>query len=152
MKMKEEARVANVNEDTAEIIITRHSACDKCEKKCGLADSSHDTDQIKVEVNNPINAQKGDLVIVEMDNSNIRLASLLVYLIPIIGLFVGYFFFNYLGNLIDINQLELFGMAGSFIFFGFSWYLLRKIDNHYKRNNSFQPEIVKIKRDSNRYY
>ena len=149
--MKEEARVAKSYNNKAEIIITRHSACDKCEKKCGLADSSHDTDQIKLEVNNPVNAKKGDLVIVEMDDSNVRLASMLVYLIPIIGIFIGYLAFNYLGNLLGLDGQELFGMLGSFVLFGFSWYLLRKIDNYYKENYSFQPKIVTIKNESGKF-
>ncbi len=149
--MKEEARVAKSYNNKAEIIITRHSACDKCEKKCGLADSSHDTDQIKLEVNNPVNAKKGDLVIVEMDDSNVRLASMLVYLIPIIGIFIGYLAFNYLGNLLGLDGQELFGMLGSFVLFGFSWYLLRKIDNYYKENNSFQPKIVTIKNETRKF-
>ena len=149
--MKEEARVAKSYNNKAEIIITRHSACDKCEKKCGLADNSHDTDQIKLEVDNPVNAKKGDLVTVEMDDSNVRLASMLVYLIPIIGIFIGYLVFNYLGSLFGLAGQELFGMLGSFVFFGFSWYLLRKIDNYYKENYSFQPKIVTIKNGSGKF-
>ncbi len=54
-----------------------------------------------------------------MDDSNVRLASMLVYLIPIIGIFIGYLAFNYLGNLLGLDGQELFGMLGSFVLFGF---------------------------------
>lgn len=149
--MREEAKVCSVQENVAEVIITRHSACDKCDKDCGLAGKSHDTSQLRVEVSDPLGVSKGDQVIVEMEDNSVRTASLLIYLLPLVGLFSGYFISTWLGGLVGIDSLEVVGMAGSLLFFGLAWFILRRIDNYYRDNNKFQPEIVKIKSGSNRY-
>ncbi len=141
--MKKKGVVAESDDDKAVVVITRQSACQKCDKECGLSHSSHESEQMKVEVENPIGARQGEEVTVEMESNNLLLASFLIYVFPIIAMILGYIVFNWLGSIFAIGQLEIFAIVGSALFFAFSWLIIRRIDNHFAGDKSFKSRIIK---------
>ena len=93
--MRQTVRVLSVDGDHAKVIHKRptacHGDCDHCAGGCG---SMAATEKIIVEAENLIGARPGDSVVIEGETSKVAWAMVLVYVIPVILFFLGY----YLGN------------------------------------------------------
>ncbi len=74
---------------TAEVAMTRQSACAGDCRKCGGCASQ--TQTIQVRAKNEIGASVGDWVYVEAETKVVFSAVFLLYLVPIVLFFVGYF-------------------------------------------------------------
>lgn len=98
--MEEQGLVLENRGDEALVKITRHSLCSRCAQKCPMASMEHETDEIEVLVSNPVGAEKGQLVKIEMGEKSLVTASLLIYLVPVIFLIAGYFAGIYLSGFI----------------------------------------------------
>ena len=140
--MEEEGLVVENRGRRAVVEIERQSACKKCEHSCGLAGDSHEIDEIEVEVSNPIGAQTGERVILEMEDRQVYFASIMIYLFPPIFMILGYFLFMNMGEILFGPQHELMGIFGAFVLFVISLAGLRKLDNRLKKNSKFDPEII----------
>ncbi|PRX28620.1 RseC/MucC-like positive regulator of sigma(E) [Orenia metallireducens] len=83
--MRQFAQVVSVldNEHKVEVVIKKHSACGKC-------GGCHKGDDMKLIVDNDLKAKLGDMVILEMKESNLLNAALFIYLLPLVGLVIGY--------------------------------------------------------------
>lgn len=142
--MEEIGRIMELNGKEALVKIERHSACSKCTHKCNLASSTHESDEIKVKVNNPIGASKGQLVKLEMREEPLVLASLIVYLIPLLGLITGYFAGIWLAPTLGYRAGEGIGIIGSLVFLAISFIMVRIIDNLLGKKKNFHPWIKEI--------
>ncbi|MFN2364732.1 MAG: SoxR reducing system RseC family protein [Halarsenatibacteraceae bacterium] len=142
--MEEEAVVVKSLDGRAEVRLIKQSACQHCEHDCGLAGDSHEIKELNVEVENPIDAKPGQKVVLEMGNKEVYFASILVYLLPLIFMFAGYFIFGaYLPQLIEIGN-EPAGMIGALGLLIASFFSLRKVDDFLRKKKSFHPKITKI--------
>ncbi len=142
--MEEEAVVVKSLNGKAEVRLLKRSACQHCEHDCGLAGDSHEIKELNVKVENPIGAEAGQKVVLEMGNKEIYFASILVYLLPLLFMFVGYFSFGtYLPVILEIGT-EPAGMIGALTLLVLSFFSLRRIDNYLRKKRSFHPKITKI--------
>jgi len=142
--LEELATVVKSKKSKAEVKITRHSACSKCDKSCSLAGDSHDQDEIILKVEDKLGVKKGEQVLVEMKKSSLVFATLVVYLIPIFLMIAGYFSGVWLGVLIRIKRLELAGIAGTFIFLILSFLLNKLFNSYLGKISSFKPRIKRV--------
>ncbi len=141
--MKELAKVLENKGDKSLVRIEKSSACSKCESQCGLADNSHEIDELEVLVDDPLHSQPGSTVMLEMGAKPVLTASLLIYLVPIIGLFIGYFLGSeFLGAL--LNSGEIAGILGSVIGLIFSFALVKLLDGFLGQHAAFKPRITRI--------
>lgn len=132
--MQQIGLVTKVYENTAIVQIKRATACGgKCQSCSGC-----ETTPQKVEVFNAIGAKEGQTVQMEMQDSYVLFAAFMVYIIPLVVLFIGY----WLGNVIFANDL-IAGITGVTLLI-FSFLVLRKIDGRLKSSNRYQPTITKI--------
>ena len=81
-------------DNTAELSVQRQSACGGNCSGCGGCSSGKNV--ITVIADNPISAEKGQMVLVETKTSEIIRYAFLVYIIPVILLIVGYFSASFL--------------------------------------------------------
>lgn len=90
--MKQKVRVLSVEGTLAKVIHKRptacHGDCDHCAGGCG---SMAATERIIVEAENLIGAKPGDTVIIEGESRKVAWAIALVYVIPLVLFFLGYF-------------------------------------------------------------
>ena len=90
--MKQKVRVLSVEGTVAKVIHKRptacHGDCDHCAGGCG---SMAATERIIVEAENLIGAKPGDSVVIEGENGKVAWAVTLVYVIPLVLFFLGYF-------------------------------------------------------------
>lgn len=90
--MKQTVRVVSTEGSRAMVIHKRptacHGDCDHCAGGCG---SMAATERILVEAENLIGAKPGDSVVIEGESGKVAWAMALVYVIPLVLFFVGYF-------------------------------------------------------------
>ena len=90
--MTQRVTVLSVSGSRAKVIHHRptacHGDCDHCEGGCG---SMAARESLVVEAENLINAKPGDQVMIEGDTGKVASAILLVYVLPLILFFAGYF-------------------------------------------------------------
>lgn len=72
----------------AQVIHVRESACSGDCHKCSGCGAAKET--MLLEVDNPIGADVGDLVILSSDTKNILTAAAVVYVLPLVLFFLGY--------------------------------------------------------------
>lgn len=143
--MREKACVVDVKGDTAKVMVTRHSACSKCNRDCILGmESSHEQDEMYLEVKSKKNLEVGDTVNIELKDSSLVLGSLMVYLIPLLFFVSGYFIGARFSFLFGSLSKELTGILSSFVFLYLSYRLTKKIDKKVSKSEKFQTEIVNI--------
>lgn len=86
--MTQEAIVTGVYTDgTADVVVERSSLCGG---DCNTCESCRYENTIKVRVRNPIEAPKGSHVYIETDSLKILLATVAIYVVPLILFFIGY--------------------------------------------------------------
>lgn len=101
--MKQYGVVIAVDEKKATLQIPRSSACGD---KCGSCSGQCSQTQIQVEVENTLHAGIGDRVEVESAAKTILGAAFLVYILPLIMLFIGIFISNAVMNAIGRGVSE----------------------------------------------
>ena len=116
----------------SEVLTERRSACGGCQTTQGC-NTCLSTAKIKAKVHNPIGAQTGDLVEIQMDNQAIWQGAMILYGFPLMGLIVG----AIVGASVDVQWFAgestlsvLAGLAGLILglalagfSFSKSWYL-----------------------------
>lgn len=142
--MKQLAEVVKINGDKALVKINRQSACQNCHRECLLAGNEHEMKEIEVEVDNPIGASTGETVYLEMGEGHLVIASLLVYVVPILGLIGGYFIGAWMGlRFLNLTENSA-GISGSFILFFLVFLIIRLFDVKIKSNKGFHPRITEV--------
>lgn len=84
-------RIGTVIEDkgeTAIVRLRRHLSCENC-GRCGGLLGTEDRRDHYVEVSNPIRAQRGQSVLIEMDDRRALFIAFMLYLVPLAGLVAG---------------------------------------------------------------
>lgn len=88
--MDQVVRVKETFDDgTALVVHVRQSACSGDCHKCAGCGAAQET--IVLKANNPIGAARGQLVILESDTGPVLKAAAILYMLPILLFFVGYF-------------------------------------------------------------
>ncbi len=96
--MEQLVKVQNVSPDgTAEVIRIRESACSGDCHKCGGCGATKET--IVFAAENPVNAQPGDLVYVNTGSAPVLMGAAVVYVLPLLLFFLGYFLLDALWGL-----------------------------------------------------
>ncbi len=142
--MKEVAKVIENTGNKARVKIVRQSACSKCEKDCMLAGDSHEMKEVEEVVNNPVAAEAGQTVKLEMGERPLVYASVIVYLLPLLNLILGYFIGSWFATTFGYKLIEIAGITGAFIFFLASSGMIRLIDSRLGLMKVFHPRITKI--------
>ena len=141
--MKERARVIKKEDGQSLVQIIRTSACSHCDEKCMLADDSHEVEEMEVLVNDPIGAEVGSMVELEMGAKPILFSAFVVYLLPLVAIIAGYFVGSSLLN-VFISNSEIAGILGSVISFFLSFLLLRFFDKKAGSKSYFHPKITRV--------
>src|SRR5690554_212440 len=144
MVMIEIGRVIDINNGKATIKIERHSLCSKCTNNCQLAGSNHERKELEVKLDNVVAARKGQLVKLEIEEKSLVLSSIIVYIIPLIGLILGYFAGTGIAPDTVSEYREYFGIAGSLVLLLISFLCVRYLDRVIGRKGKFQPRLVEI--------
>ncbi len=146
--LEEEGVVLAVDGDIAEVMTQKKSACGSCAAKSGcgtsLVERLFPSRTRSFRARNDIRAQKGDKVVIGLDESALQIASLLIYLVPLLGLIGGAIFGSWLGSAPDGGHAELFsalgGIGGFFVFLA----AVRHYSDMLSRKPVFQARVLRV--------
>lgn len=111
--MRQFGEVVAVHGDMAKVKVVQHSACSGCHQKCGMA---HEMKEISVDARNLIAAEVGDKVLLELHHRQVLNAALMVYILPLLFLFIGVGIGTYyLDTELQALVVGLLGLGGSFL-------------------------------------
>ncbi|MDR3595318.1 SoxR reducing system RseC family protein [Clostridium sp.] len=132
----EQGLVIEVNNDVAKIKVGRHSDC----KNCGACPGN---ESIIIRANNKIGAKPGQRVIFEVKETNFLGATFIVFVLPLIALFIGVMLGEFIGKSLGLN-IPMFQIAGGIIALALSIIIIRQVDKVAKANTKSLPVIVRI--------
>lgn len=133
--------VTRANPSTAWIKTIRSSACESCASKASCGEKSSQKEMI-VAVSNTLNVGKGDHVIIGLETKPILFLTFLLYVFPIILLLIGAMIGNSLASSLQLDA-SLASMISGFLFFGFSFYIIRKKNNSLSTKKEYKPFLVR---------
>lgn len=132
----EQGLVIEVNNDVAKIKVGRHSDC----KNCGACPGS---DSIIISANNKIGAKPGQRVSFEVKEANFLGATFIVFILPLIALFIGVMLGEVIGKSMGLS-IPMFQVIGGIIALALSIIIIRKVDKNAKLNKKSLPVIVRL--------
>lgn len=130
-----------VDDKIAKLKVQRHSAC----ASCGKCSSAHKNKEILINADNTIGAKLGDYVEISMKNINILKVTSIVYLCPLIGLFIGTLFtYLILQSMHSSFNIDILSGISGFLCMGIIFLLIRYNEKRFKQSKEFIPNIIKI--------
>lgn len=140
LKKEQEGIVIDLNNHTAKVKVARHGDCENCGACPG-------NNAMVLEVNNTIGAKKGDHVVFELKDTNMLKAAFIVYLLPLILIFIGVqagLLFTRLNN----ESASIFGVIGGVIAFIISIAFIAYYEKMSRTNIHRLPKVVRIDKSS----
>lgn len=139
------AVVIRTDNDRAEVDATLGGPCGECEEKgaCALHLGGSTTQTLRVTVENRIGARPGDLVEIELRGHTELKLSLLVWVVPLLGLVLGAVAGVALLASSGLSQ-DLSALIGAVVGFVAAFSLLRKVDARLAGDESLVPRIRRV--------
>ena len=141
--LKEKGTVEKTSTEKAFVRIERTSACASCESRssCHVQDNR----DFLVEVNNALGAGPGDVVEISMPSSSVIKASLVVYLLPVMGLLIGALTGGALAPSLDMDPTTA-SLAGGGAGLVLSLILLKGLDRTVRTRPGYAPQMTRVVR------
>jgi len=134
--------VKEIHGSKALVLTDRQSMCGECVAR-GCCHMLGGGKEMLAEAINSVGAKAGDFVKIGIPEGTVTKASLVVYMVPALGLVgggtLGYLVARPIGS--DINLLTL---LGSIVGLGIAFTAVRLLSNTLSKKPSFRPEIIEI--------
>lgn len=124
----------------AEVAVERQSACAHDCSKCAGCDKMVEYGDVVVKAKNELNADTGDVVLVESGAKELLAAAAMIYILPFLLFFVFYFVIGGLG------MAEGAKIGGAFVGFLIGILLAVRWDRLERKRKALQFHIVEIKK------
>ena len=133
------------DKETALVKVRQHHACAGC-GACGrVFGDPEQRDIFMVEVNNPIGAQKGQLVRLEIGEREMLFAAFLLYLVPLVGLLTGLFAGRGLAVSYDLHgNPDLWGLGLGMALMSLVFVILRAQERKLAEGKRFKVVITSV--------
>jgi sigma-E factor negative regulatory protein RseC len=143
--MKEAGKVIDLKGEFAIVELARSKAC----KSCGVCYMAADQKKMLTEALNLAHAGIGDCVYLELESKNILIASLVVYVLPLVFLILGYLVGAFFTSIFFGQQFaEAGGIGLGFVCLAFSYFIIKLVDKRISKITKFQPIITKVVEDN----
>lgn len=142
--MKEIGEIIELEGNQAIVRIQRSSACGKC----GACKFGASRDGMLLSTYNHLNGKPGDFVEIELESSSIVKASIIVYLIPLLGLIIGVVVGYFLAGFFNLDS-GLLGAIGGILFTALTFLGIKAIDPLLKEKDTYSPKMVSIINQNN---
>lgn len=133
--MNRVGKVINCSKGFAIVEMNRTTACSGC---TGCGNENDESDDMQIRVLNEIDAEKGDIVEINMDTQNVLLAALIAYGIPFIALIIGI-----VGGQLIFNN-ELLSALTGFGLLGIAYFVISLNEKRFHLSDKYVPSIIKI--------
>ncbi len=143
----ENAIIVSIENDQTWIETQRKSTCGECSasKGCGTSVLSKviGNKLSKMKAINNINAQVGDEVIVGLNEASLLKGAFVIYMLPLLFLFLFSFIGQYITQNIGIANSELLVIVFAIMGFLLGMKKVKKFSASIEKNESYQPVILK---------
>lgn len=137
----EEGIVTEVTPTTAWVKTTRSSACKGCSARHSC--SPQNNQETLVEVVNPVQAQVGDRILLNIESASLLKASFLIYVFPILCMLAGAGLGQWAGIMLGLNPSWTSpGLAA--LFFVGAFFFMKSKGNRLAQTDAYKPKIVRI--------
>ncbi len=141
--MEQFGLITEASGDTATVSLQKHSACEKC-GRCGILSGAGKQDVV-IEASNPIQAQKGQRVLLESDDRRVLFVSFMLYMVPLGGLIAGIFLWLAFSDFLGFrDNQELYAVGTGFAIMAVIFLFIRSWDKRAKGNPYYRPIIVEV--------
>lgn len=89
MKIEEQFKIISIKNNIAELEPVKQEGCTNCSTGCGLGILGRYFAQYKIKHRVDTNKKVGDIISLSIDNKTLFLNAFLMYLLPLIALFLG---------------------------------------------------------------
>jgi len=133
--------ITQANPSVAWVKTIRTGACEACSSKesCGMGGSHKET---IVTVKNTLRVEKGDHVVIGLETRPMLFLTFFLYVFPIILLIIGAVIGNNLAPSFQMDPSFL-SMISGFLFFGLSFFIIRKKNNSLSKKDEYKPFLVR---------
>ncbi|OOM72519.1 SoxR reducing system RseC family protein [Clostridium sp. BL-8] len=132
----EQGLVIETSNDMAKVRVGRHNDC----KNCGACPGN---DSIIISADNKIGAKPGQRVSFEVKETNVLSAAFIVFVLPLIALFIGVMVGGFLGQYIGAN-IRMLQIIGGIIALILAIIAVKIFDKAANKSKKSQPVIVRI--------
>lgn len=139
--MQQKGYVANTNDNMAQVIVNRESACGHSCDSCGGGCSNP---SISLNLENTLGAKIGDYVIIESKSSTILKTAFVAYIIPLILMLIGIGSSMKVFENMGTENYETYAFLVGVSTLIISYFMLRYVDNKYFKENDSLLEMVEI--------
>lgn len=136
MTRENEGVVIEVSGDMARVKSNRHGDC----KNCGACPGDNAT---VLDVQNPLGAKPGQRVSFEIKETNMLKAAFIVYIMPLIAIFLGTIAGTWLGEKTG-QSIRMFQIGGGILAFILSIIYVKIFDKSTQSNKKMIPIITRI--------
>ncbi|HMM22814.1 MAG TPA: SoxR reducing system RseC family protein [Selenomonadales bacterium] len=136
MKKEQEGVVLAATAGMAKVKTSRHNDCENCGACPGNA-------AIVLDARNPIGAKPGQRVLVEVQEVGMLKSAFVVYMLPLIAMFVGAWLGTYLADQLA-REAVWFQVGGAGLFLIGSVLYVKYFDKSAGSNTKMQPVITRI--------
>lgn len=136
MEKSQEGIVLAVNGDMAKVKVARHSSCENCGSCPGNS-------AVVVDAKNMAQAKPGQRVLIQIKEVNMLKAAFIVYMLPLIGIFVGAAAGSYLADYL-LSPVLSFQIAGGVAGFALTVFYIWFFDRRSRQDMAMQPVVIRI--------
>ena len=136
MDKQQEGIVLEVVGDMAKVKTSRHNDCENCGACPGNS-------AMVLEALNPVGAKPGQRVAIEVQEVNMLKAAFIVYILPLIAVFIGAVLGGMLAQRLG-NESLWFQVTGGIVAFVLSVVYIKYFDSAARMDVKMQPVIVRI--------
>lgn len=135
-KEQQEGVVVAVEGEIAKVRTSRHNDCENCGACPGNS-------AIVLDARNPVGAKPGQRVVVEVQEIGMLKSAFVVYILPLIAMFVGAWLGGYLAGCMGREPLWFQAGGAGLAFIGSVVYI-KYFDKSARGNTTMQPVITRI--------
>ncbi|WP_371371544.1 SoxR reducing system RseC family protein [Sporomusa aerivorans] len=137
MTKEQEGIVLETAGGMAKVKASRHSDCENCGSCPGNT-------AIVVDALNPVGAQRGQRVALEVKEVNMLKAAFIVYILPLVMILAGAFAGSFLANEQQAINPVWYQIGGGFLAFVLSIVYIKYFDRNARANDKMRPVITRI--------
>ena len=132
----QEGIVLSVHNGMAKVRTSRHSDCENCGSCPGNS-------ALVLDARNPLGAKPGQWVMIEVQEIGMLKSAFIVYMLPLIAVFIGVMIGGYLAGQLGSDLLN-FEIGGGVLAFAVAILYVKYFDRSAGANVNMQPVITKI--------
>lgn len=146
--LEEEGVVVSVRGESAQVRVQQRSACGSCSARqgCGtsLLASLFPRRERVFMARNPLAARVGDHVVIGLRESDLQLASVVIYLLPVLGLIAGAMLGSWLAEVLNSTDGELLSILLGSGMLALTLLWIRRGNGFLSDGRRFQAVILRV--------